>query len=63
MVTRTYYFPCNQLGRYILNYLIERVGCSVGNFSRVADSLAVVITVTQRDITKVERILEMYDLM
>lgn len=63
MVERTYYFPANRIGRYILNYLIDRVGCSVGEIYRVADNLAVPITVAKRDVTKVERILQMYDLM
>jgi len=63
METRTYYFPANRIGRYILNYLIERVGCSIGDIRRVADSLAVPITTTKRDIIKVERILQMYDLI
>ena len=63
METRTYYFPANRIGRYILNYLIERVGCSVGEIRKVADNLAVPITTQKRDITKVERILQMYDLM
>jgi len=63
METRTYYFPANRVGRYILNYLIERVGCSVGEIHKVADNLAVPITVVKRDITKVEHILQMYDLM
>ena len=63
MVERTYYFPANRIGRYILNYLIERVGCSVGDIRRVADSIAVPITVVQKDVVKVEKILQMYDLM
>ena len=63
METRTYYFPANRIGRYILNYLIERVGCSVGEIRKVADNLAVPITVVKRDVIKVERILQMYDLM
>ena len=63
METRTYYFPANRIGRYILNYLIERVGCAVGEIRKVADNLAVPITVVKRDVTKVERILQMYDLM
>lgn len=61
MVERTYYFPANRIGRYILNYLIERVGCSVGEIRRVADNLAVPITVVQKDVVKVEKILQMYD--
>lgn len=63
MVERTYYFPANRIGRYILNYLIARVGCSVGEIRRVADNLAVPITVVQKDVVKVEKILQMYDLM
>lgn len=63
MVERTYYFPANQIGRYILNYLIERIGCSVGDIRRVAGNLAVPITVVKNDVVKVEKILQMYDLM
>ena len=63
METRTYYFPQNRIGRYILNYLIERVGCSIGEIRKVSNTLAVPITVPKRDVTKVERILQMYDLI
>lgn len=63
METRTYYFPRNRIGRYILNYLIERVGCSVGDIRKVADTLAVPITMPKRNVVKVERILQMYDLI
>jgi hypothetical protein len=63
METRTYYVPANRIGRHILNYLIERVGCSIGSIRKVADNLAVVITTPKREVTKVERILQMYDLM
>ena len=63
MVERTYYFPANRIGRYILNYLIDRVGCSIGDIRKVANELAVPITFAKRDIVKVERILQMYDLM
>ena len=63
METRTYYFPANRIGRYILNYLIDNVGCAIGDIRKVADSLAVPITTPKRDIIKVERILQMYDLI
>lgn len=63
METRTYYVPANRIGHHILNYLIERVGCSIGTIRKVADTLAVPITTTQRDVVKVERILQMYDLI
>lgn len=63
MEERTYYFPANQIGRHILNYLVERVGCSIGEIHKVKDNLAVPITVSKKDITKVERILKMYDIL
>ena len=63
METRTYYFPSNRIGRYILNYLIERIGCSVGDIRKVAGTIAVPITVQKKDVVKVERILQMYDLI
>ena len=63
MIERTYYFPANRIGRYILNYLIERIGCSIGDIHKVAGNLAVPITVAKRDVVKVERILQMYDLI
>ena len=62
METRTYYFPSTRIGRHILNYLIERVGCSIGDIRKVTDVLAVPITLNQRDVVKVERILQTFDL-
>ena len=62
METRTYYVPANLIGRYLLNYLIDKVGCSIGNIRKVNETLAVVVTTTKRDMIKVERILQMYDL-
>ena len=63
MITRTYYFPANRIGRHILNYLIARVGYSIGDIRKVSNTLAVPITVAKRDVTKVERVLQIYDLM
>lgn len=63
MMTKTYYFPCNQIGRYILNCVIERVGCSIGNIRKVADTMAVPITARVSDTTTIERILKTYDLL
>jgi hypothetical protein len=62
METRTYYVPANRIGRYLLNYLVDKVGCSIGNIRKVNETLAVVVTTTKRDMVKVERILQMYDL-
>ena len=63
METRTYYFPSNKIGRHVLNSIIARINCSVGSIYRVADNLAVSITTQKRDVTKIERILQMYDLI
>ena len=63
METRTYYFPKNRIGRHVLNFLIARVECSIGEIRPVADHLAVSITMPKHNITKVERILQMYDLI
>lgn len=63
METRTYYFPSNQIGRHILSRIIEKVGCSIGDIRKVAGNIAVPITVAKRDIVKVERILQTYDLI
>ena len=63
METRTYYFPSNQNGRHILSRIIEKVGCSIGDIRKVAGNIAVPITVAKRDIVKVERILQTYDLI
>ena len=63
METRTYYFPKNRIGRHVLNFLVARVECSVGVIRPVANHLAVSITTPKRNISKVERILQMYDLI
>lgn len=63
METRTYYVPANRIGRHILNYLVAHVGCSISSIRKVAENLAVVVTTAKRDVVKVERILQMYDLM
>ena len=63
MIERTYYFPANRIGRYILNYIIDRIGCSIGDIYKVAGNIAVPITMQKHDVSKVERILQMYDLL
>lgn len=63
MIERTYYFPATRVGHYIINYIVERVDCSIGDIRKVADSLAVPITVQKKDVCKVERILQMYNLL
>ena len=63
MVERTYYFPADKIGRYIINCIVDRVGCAIGDIHKVADHLAVPITVRASDLVRGERIMKMYDLM
>lgn len=62
MVTRTYYFPKNQIGRYLINYIVERIGCSIGEIRRVNETIAVPMTFLAQDEVKIVKILERYDI-
>ena len=62
MVTRIYYFPRNQIGRYLINYIYERIGCSIGDIKRLNETLVVPITFAAKDEIRVIKILERYDL-
>jgi len=63
METRTYYFPANQIGHYILNCIVDRVSCSIGDIRKVSNNLAVVFTTTPPNMIAIERILQTYDLI
>ena len=65
MITRIFYVPRNQVGRYLMNAVVERVGCSVEDFkiNRQSDTIRFVVTCHAQDVPKVERILKMYDVM
>lgn len=63
--TRTYYIPRNQIGRYVMNYIVTKVECSIGDFAvnRTTDTIRFSITCRGIDIPVVERILRQYDMM
>lgn len=65
MITRIYYVPRNQIGRQIMNIVIERVGCSVGDFkvNRQSDTIRFVVTCRAQDVPKIEKILSFYDVL
>lgn len=65
MITRVYYVPRNQIGRQIMNIVIERVGCSVGDFkvNRQSDTIRFVVTCRAQDVPKIEKILAFYDVL
>lgn len=65
MTTRTYYVPRNQIGRYVMNTVVERVGCSVEDFKPniASDVIRFTITCRDKDIPVVERILKVYNIL
>lgn len=64
METRTIYVPANQFGRYLLAYIWERISCSMGEIKKVNGTyLRVPITLPQGEVSKLERILQNYDLI
>jgi len=65
MTTRTYYLPKNRISIHILNYMVARVGCSIGDIKPLknTDTLKVPVTCNDNDVQKIERILNVYGLM
>lgn len=62
MVTRTIYVPANTFGRNVLALIWEQVSCSMGVIRKVENVLSVSITMPEREINKVTRILQKFDL-
>ena len=65
MVTRTYYMPNNNVSRLLINSIINRVGCSIGEMkvNKDRDTIRIPITCDQKDIETVEKILKMYGIL
>lgn len=67
-VTRNYYFPKNDVGRQILNRVINQVGGSVDGISFTRDNegkevMNVTFSCNRMDLASVEKILKFYDLL
>lgn len=67
-VTRNYYFPKNDVGRQILNRVINEVGGSVDTISFTRDIngkelMNVTFSCNKMDVRSVEKILKFYDLL
>ena len=64
-VTRNYYVPKNQVGRYIINRIIDKVGCSVDDIkvNQETQTICVTFSFNDKDIAKVEKILKLYDVL
>ena len=63
MTTRTYYLPKNRIALYLINYMIERVGCSIGDIKKIENAIRVPITCNDCDVQKIEHILNCYGLI
>lgn len=64
MITRTIYVPANLFGREILVKIWARVSCSMGDIKRIDNmTLRVPITMPEREVMKVNKILQTYGLM
>lgn len=65
MITRTYYLPKNRVAIHVINYIVRKVECSVGELKVIqkADTIRFPVTCKETDITKIERILKRYGMM
>ena len=65
MTTRTYYLPKNRISVHVINYIVSKVGCSIGELkvSQKAGTIKVPVTCNDADVVKIERILKLYGLM
>lgn len=65
MTTRTYYLPRNRISIMVLNKMIDKIGCSIGDIkiSVKGNCLKVPLTCNDKDIQKVEKILYRYDMI
>ena len=65
MTTRTYYMPKNRISLYIINTIVDKVGCSIGEIKvqRISDTIRVPITCNDIDVKRVEKILKRYDIL
>lgn len=65
MTTRTYYLPRNRVSLHIVNYIVSKVGCSIGELrvSPVTDTIKFPVTCNDKDVPKIEKILKNYNMM
>lgn len=65
MTTRTYYLPKNRVSVHIINYIVSKIGCSIGELkvSQSTNTIRAPITCNDTDVPKIERILKRYGMM
>ena len=52
MTTRTYYLPKNRIAIHVINYLVSKVGCSIGDLkvNQTANTIRVPVTCNDVDV-------------
>lgn len=62
MTTRSYYVPRNQIGHFIINTVIDKVSCSIGDIVPYTfmNVMRFTITCRDKDIPTVEHIIDQY---
>lgn len=62
MVTKTYYLPQGQFALHLLNHIVNRVECSIGDLKVLRDAgmIRVPLTCKEKDVPHVEHILSTY---
>ena len=65
MTTRTYYLPKNYMSVHVINYIVSKVGCSIGELKvcQKANVIRVPVTCNDKDVKKIEKILNLYGMM
>ena len=65
MTTRTYYMPKSRISMHLINYMVSKVGCSIGKLevNKSTDTIRVPVTCNDADVKKIERILTRYDMI
>ena len=64
-ITRNYYVPHNQVGRYLINRIVDKVGCSVDNIkvNRESKTICVTLSFEEKNTQIVEKLLKTYGLV
>jgi len=65
IATRNYFVPRNNIGRYVMNTIVDKVSCSVGDFkvNRASNTIRFTVTCNVKDFAQVEKILQRYDML
>ena len=62
VITRTIYVPANYLGREVLSYICEHICCSIGDIRKIENVFRVPITTPEREVIKIDKILQKFGL-